>query len=122
MLQVAVSIQSLVFVPQPFFNEPSYESMMGSAEGKRQSEDYSRPLLAATIRHAMLDQMNSPPKGFESIVSTHFALKKAEILRQVAGENGWATTNPGEIHAEMIQKLEEALEKQRVVAPPAEEE
>merc|ERR1719436_1544660 len=31
LLQVAVSIQSLIFVPNPYFNEPGYESSMGNS-------------------------------------------------------------------------------------------
>jgi baculoviral IAP repeat-containing protein 6 len=107
---VAVSIQSLVFVPQPFFNEPSYESMTG-AEGKQQSDDYSRPLYAATARWAMLDQMRSPPKGFESIVAAHFALKRDEIKAQI---KRWAEINPDEINDAFVAELHAELDKQAV--------
>lgn len=33
-LQVLVSIQSLILVERPYFNEPGYESSMGSSHGK----------------------------------------------------------------------------------------
>jgi hypothetical protein len=33
MLQLLVSIQSLIFVDQPFFNEPGYETSMATADG-----------------------------------------------------------------------------------------
>ena len=32
-LQVLVSLQGLVLVPEPYFNEPGYEKLQGSAEG-----------------------------------------------------------------------------------------
>ena len=34
LLQVLVSIQSLIFVSNPYFNEPGFESQMGSPEGR----------------------------------------------------------------------------------------
>lgn len=40
-LQVLVSIQSLILVDQPFFNEPGFESTMHSETGRKQSRDYS---------------------------------------------------------------------------------
>jgi ubiquitin-protein ligase len=91
MLQVAVSIQSLIFVEQPFFNEPSYESTMHTPEGQKQSEAYSQPFLHDTLRWAVLDQLQNPPKGFEDVVKSHFRLKKERILKQA---EEWAKKNP----------------------------
>jgi hypothetical protein len=36
--QVLVSIQSLILVPQPYFNEPGYEARGNMAESKRYNE------------------------------------------------------------------------------------
>ena len=36
LLQVLVSIQGLILVNEPYFNEPGYASQKGTAEGKRQ--------------------------------------------------------------------------------------
>lgn len=89
-LQVAVSIQSLVFVPDPYFNEPGYESTMHTPAGKAASEDYSNPLLHGTIKWAMIDQMQNPPKGFEEIVKRHFRTKKERIRAQA---EAWSKKN-----------------------------
>jgi len=118
MLQVAVSIQSLVFVAEPYFNEPSYESSMHTPAGKSQSEAYSRPLLAATVRWAMIDQMRHPPAGFERIVAAHFTLKRDEIKRQV---DEWAKKNPDGLNAEVIKELHELLDQQTLPKPEADE-
>ena len=40
-MQVAISIQSLILVDQPYFNEPGYESEMHTDAGRRHSADYN---------------------------------------------------------------------------------
>uniref|UniRef100_T1J7K1 Uncharacterized protein n=1 Tax=Strigamia maritima TaxID=126957 RepID=T1J7K1_STRMM len=39
-LQLLVSIQSFIFISEPFFNEPGFESQTGTEEGKKLSEAY----------------------------------------------------------------------------------
>jgi len=41
-LQLCVSIQSLVFVHEPYFNEPGYESSLGTPQGTKNSNDYNK--------------------------------------------------------------------------------
>ncbi len=53
-LQVLVSIQSLIFVPEPYFNEPGFEGSIGTAEGSRRSDNYSKVIEAATLKWAMM--------------------------------------------------------------------
>jgi len=79
-LQVLISIQSLILVPHPYFNEPGYERSMGTPEGDRASASYSRLRQVATIRYAMREQIESPPRGFETIIRAHFFLKQHIIL------------------------------------------
>ena len=40
-VQVLVSIQSLILVPEPYFNEPGYETEIGTEAGKRHSAEYN---------------------------------------------------------------------------------
>lgn len=40
-VQVLWSIQSLILVPDPYFNEPGYESTFNTTEGKQRSAEYS---------------------------------------------------------------------------------
>ena len=72
--QVLLSIQSLILVSEPYFNEPGYERRMGTAAGAQQSEMYNISVQVNTIRWAMLAMLRSPPVGFEQIVRTHFRL------------------------------------------------
>merc|ERR1711871_1215185 len=41
LLQVLMSIQALILVPDPFFNEPGFERNRGTPEGDRQSRHYN---------------------------------------------------------------------------------
>uniref|UniRef100_T1J9G9 Uncharacterized protein n=1 Tax=Strigamia maritima TaxID=126957 RepID=T1J9G9_STRMM len=41
-LNVLMSIQSLILVSEPFFNEPGFESQIGTKEGKKLSEAYNQ--------------------------------------------------------------------------------
>ena len=34
LLQVVVSIQGLILIPEPIYNEPGYEAMAGTPQGK----------------------------------------------------------------------------------------
>ena len=56
LLQVLMSIQALILVPDPFFNEPGYERNRGTPEGDRQSRQYNETIREATgARRALLD-------------------------------------------------------------------
>lgn len=82
LLQVFVSIQSLILVEDPYFNEPGYEGSMGTPEGKAASAAYSENIKLGTLRWAILEQLRNPAKGFEELINLHFLLKKPEIIRQ----------------------------------------
>ena len=41
MWQVLVSIQSLILVPEPYFNEPGYEQEIGTEAGEKHSAEYN---------------------------------------------------------------------------------
>ncbi|CAF1073577.1 unnamed protein product [Rotaria sp. Silwood1] len=81
-LQVLVSIQSLIFVPEPYFNEPGYERTRGTATGTAQSLEYDANIRQATVRWAMLEQLRSPPACFVDVIRRHFFLKRNEIIDQ----------------------------------------
>ena len=55
LLQVLMSIQALILVPDPFFNEPGYERTRGTPEGDRQNRAYNENIREATVRFAMID-------------------------------------------------------------------
>ena len=79
-LQVLISIQSLILVDQPYFNEPGYERLINTNEGTIQSDSYNEQIYPNTIKLCMIDMINNPPQGFEEIIINHFKYKKEEII------------------------------------------
>ncbi|KAH9257990.1 hypothetical protein BASA81_003553 [Batrachochytrium salamandrivorans] len=79
LLQVLISIQSLIMVPDPYFNEPGMESQRGM---EAQSQQYNAAVRYNCIRLAMYDMILHPPFAFDKICRTHFVLKKNEIKHQ----------------------------------------
>ena len=79
-LQVLVSIQSLILVDHPYFNEPGWERDMHTEKGKEASFDYNDNIRFQTLKWAIIDQYKNPVPGFESIIKTHIEMKKDEIL------------------------------------------
>lgn len=82
LLQVLLSIQGMILIPDPMFNEPGYEAIKGSPEGNARSKKYDADIQVYTIRYAMLEQLRNPPKGFEDLIPVHFALQREVILKQ----------------------------------------
>ncbi|CAG0888382.1 unnamed protein product [Cyprideis torosa] len=83
LLQVLVSIQSLILVPDPYFNEPGYERTRNSDAGTQASRDYDSNIRVATVRWAMIEQLRNPCPCFKEVINLHFFLKREEILTQV---------------------------------------
>ncbi|KAH9254045.1 hypothetical protein BASA81_007920 [Batrachochytrium salamandrivorans] len=81
-LQVMLSIQSLVLCREPFYNEPGYERPPNGAEDER-SLRYSANIRLSTLREAMLHALQDPPKGFEQVVIDHFTLKYTQVQAQL---------------------------------------
>jgi len=79
-LQVLVSIQSLIFVDEPYFNEPGHEKYINDVRGKKKSNEYNEPLMIGTIRWAIINMIKNPPSGMEEVIKIHFKMKKDEII------------------------------------------
>jgi len=81
--QVALSIQSLIFVPEPYYNEPGYERSMGTEDGDRRSRDYNVVIEKATTQHAILEYLENPPEAWKDVILLHFKLSKERTIRNV---------------------------------------
>lgn len=55
--KVMVSIQALVFVSEPYFNEPGYEATMGTPRGDIASVFYNKTTIDSNVRHAILEMI-----------------------------------------------------------------
>lgn len=104
-LQVLVSIQSLILIDNPYFNEPGYEKIMNTPQGDAKSKKYNSNIQYENIRWAMIDQIQNPPKGYEEVVKQHFKIKKNDIITLV---DKWAAES-SIIKSEDIIKLKELL-------------
>lgn len=87
-LQVLVSIQSLILVSEPYFNEPGFERSRGTPSGNHSSREYNSNIYQACVKWAMLEQIRNPSPCFKDVINAHFWLKRNEICQQV--EN-WIT-------------------------------
>ena len=113
-LQVLVSIQSLILVPEPFWNEPGYESHHNTEQGRAQSRQYNEERVEATVRWGMIDQLRSLPalgssaqdRGFHEVIRRHFFVKRGEIKQQLAAARA---KTPSATHKANLAKLEEQL-------------
>lgn len=64
-----MSIQSLIFVSEPYFNEPGYERSRGTPTAMQNSREYDANIRAATVRWAMLNQLRNPSPCFKEVRS-----------------------------------------------------
>ncbi|XP_034246972.1 uncharacterized protein LOC117648556 isoform X2 [Thrips palmi] len=83
LLQVLVSIQSLIMVAEPYFNEPGYDSLMGTVDGKSASESYNHNVKLNTVRLAMIEMLKYPPADFQEVIKTHFRIKRRRIIQDI---------------------------------------
>ena len=83
LLQLLLSIQSVVMSEEVYFNEPGYEGEAGTVEGEKKNEGYSNIVRLCNIKYGMLRHLEKPVNGFEQVTRVHFYLKRAVILREV---------------------------------------
>ena len=105
-LQVLVSIQSLILIDHPYFNEPGYQSSYGTPSGMETSRKYNEEVQSNNIRWAIIDNILNPVPEFADIIKTHFSIKKNEIIKLA---EKWETTN-NKISSQ-IKLLNDALDK-----------
>ncbi|KAH7832017.1 putative ubiquitin-conjugating enzyme E2 [Monocercomonoides exilis] len=80
LLQVLISIQALILVEEPYYNEPGYETYSQTKE----SEEYNRPVRQHNITLAVLDQIEKAKKGeteFADVILNHFAENGEDIIK-----------------------------------------
>lgn len=118
LLQVLMSVQALILVPDPFFNEPGYERIRGTPDGNRQAREYNEVIREATIRYAMIDILRKPPPELRQAILSHFALRRADILanvRAMAAEKSNSKPHADRMDG-LVKQLEEAIDTH---APPS---
>jgi baculoviral IAP repeat-containing protein 6 len=81
-LQVLVSIQALILVKHPYFNEPGFERHQNTAKGDESSRKYNFNIEQATLIHALYGQFRNPPVYFKEVIMRHFWIKRHDIIKQ----------------------------------------
>jgi baculoviral IAP repeat-containing protein 6 len=102
-LQVLISIQSLIFIEQPYFNEPGNERNVNSINSKI----YNQTVQYNTICWAMIDMLKQPPQHFTEIIRNHFKLKKEHIIAET---KKWLDSLTSNNAIKFAQKREELCE------------
>ncbi|EJD53508.1 hypothetical protein AURDEDRAFT_110344 [Auricularia subglabra TFB-10046 SS5] len=95
LLQVLISIQSMILCEEPYLNEPGWASQSGTPA----SAAYSANVRRMVVNTAMLGQLKNPPDVFADVIRTHFRLKAKSIVGQldkwVEMDDGRATVGDG---------------------------
>ena len=81
--QVIISIQSLILVDEPYFNEPGYEREIGTKCGIINSQEYNDTIRYETVRVAMLGMLKKPIPAYKKFIEEYFKFKKTEIITTV---------------------------------------
>ena len=66
-----------------YFNEPGWESSMGTPHGDMANRSYCNIVKLANIKYAMIEQIKKPPVGFEEVVLKSFYLRKDAIYKEI---------------------------------------
>jgi ubiquitin-protein ligase len=86
LLQVLLSIQSLILVDNPYYNEPGFENHKHEAA----SQAYNSALRYQTMRVAMLEALRTPVSEFKVAIETHFRTKRERMRKQI---EAWTSQN-----------------------------
>jgi len=82
LLQILVSLQGLVLVEEPYYNEPGFERTKGTPHGNANAQRYSEDARVKSLC-SLLRIVESPPIGFEDITRSHFAVRATCMLRRL---------------------------------------
>jgi ubiquitin-protein ligase len=123
LLQVLVSIQGLVLVPDPFFNEPGFDPKVSHLQIRSQS--YNKNIRKYTLQFAIRDALHhvsiSSTKlypEFAQVVQQHFATRAESVRAQL---QEWTNADPtvASLTAE-VQSLLDTKQAAQPQKPPPE--
>ncbi|KAJ7922900.1 hypothetical protein B0H13DRAFT_1982237 [Mycena leptocephala] len=90
LLQVLVSIQSMILIDAPYYNEPGH----GQANPKAQvSISYNREICLQTCRWAITEWLKDKYKAgiWKDVIASHFTIRKDKIRQKIVE---WSAKNP----------------------------
>jgi len=117
-IQVLISIQSLILCSEPYYNEPGFERNYGTSVGNAESNRYNEEVFKNNLKFAILGQLQTAPEGFEEVTKAHFYLKKHSLIKELESQQELYKSKDikklvAEVKAELLK-----LEKPDVVKVP----
>jgi ubiquitin-protein ligase len=111
LLQVLISIQAQILIDEPYFNEPGYESSIGTEQGKKQSANYNANIRLYTMKSTVRDLLLNPKTygQFEDVITEHFRLKKDYILKTYEKWCSEAPANMKKEYDEVFKDIKKSL-------------
>lgn len=85
--QLIMSIQALIFVEEPYYNEPGYQYR----EDKSLSSKYNAALHPNTVKYGILHAYRDAPNELKPIVKEHLIRRRADIMNLV--ESKWPASH-----------------------------
>jgi hypothetical protein len=124
-LQVLVSIQSLILVPDPYFNEPGWQAYKGTPQGDRGDASYNKNIRKETLTHciskflkdAVSERLTDYPE-FADVMVKHFREKKSALEQQA---HKWAEMDSAlsELSNQVVRDLRSLVCMQKGNSKPA---
>ncbi|KAI8130973.1 (E3-independent) E2 ubiquitin-conjugating enzyme [Lucilia cuprina] len=84
LLQVIVSIQGLILVPEPYFNEAGYEKQKGTQQGKENSRMYNEMVIIKMVQ-ATTKLIQNPPEIFRDEIQNHYKQNGLKMYERIKG-------------------------------------
>ncbi|KAL3273626.1 hypothetical protein HHI36_015058 [Cryptolaemus montrouzieri] len=82
LLQLIVSIQGLILVTEPYYNEAGYEKQTHTQQGYENSRTYNELVILKLVQ-SMTEMLLSPPEVFKQEVYAHFALQGKKLCQRL---------------------------------------
>lgn len=82
LLQLIVSIQGLILVAEPYYNEAGYEKQCDSQQGMENSRTYNEFVILKLVQ-SMTQMLKNPPHVFKQEVLAHFAVNGRSMCERL---------------------------------------
>lgn len=89
LLQVLISIQGLILVNEPYYNEAGFDSDRGLQEGYENSRCYNEMALIRVVQ-SMTQLVRRPPEVFEQEIRQHFSIGGWRLVNRI---ESWLETH-----------------------------
>lgn len=82
LLQVIVSIQGLILVSEPYFNEAGFEKQKGTQQGKENSRMYNEMVILKLVQ-SQTKLLQHPPSIFKDDIVGHFKKTAKQLMERL---------------------------------------